>query len=315
MSAFLTRYLEYKLPSVLRKRFSSLYFDDGTYCPQVADIPVGAETISVETVQHYGQASIMTGSAQDAPMSEITVGKDVYRIAHIFGACSYSDPELRASEMASKNGQLVTSFRDERLMGMRRMIDVKSHQLCAYGSSKHEMYGILNHPEVPLSNTSTYKLYAGNATSKNIIDFIANEYYTGWTSTNYVEMPNALYLPPALYKLLNTTFRSDNVGDTLMDSLKKVLPSLSIVVPMSELANAELEANGVQSSGTAKDRLVFLNLSSENVVRHFAPMYIMPPAQEGMKYNIYAYKSVSSVQFDYPRTARYADFLTATTNN
>jgi hypothetical protein len=44
-------------------------------------------------------------------------------------------------------------------------------------------------------------------------------------------------------------------------------------------------------------------------------MYIMPPAQEGMKYNIYAYKSVSSVQFDYPRTARYADFPIATTNN
>jgi hypothetical protein len=315
MSAFLTRYLEQKLDYALRQRFPRLYFDNGDYCPQVGDISVGAETITVETVRHYGQASIMTGSAQDIPMSEVTVGKDVYRVAHIFGGCSYSDPELRASEMASKNGQLVTSFKDERLTGMRRMIDVKSHQLCAYGSLKHEMYGILNHPEVPLSNTSTYKLYAGNATSRNIIDFIANEYYTGWTSTNYVEMPNALYLSPSLYKLLNTTFRSDNVGDTLMDSLKKVLPSLSIVVPMSELANAELEANGVQSSGTAKDRLVFLNLASYNVVRHFAPMRIMPPAQEGMKYNIYAYKSVSSVQFDYPRTARYVDFLTATTNN
>jgi hypothetical protein len=257
----------------------------------------------------------MTGSAQDAPMSEVTVGKDVYRIAHIFGACSYSDPELRAAEMASNNGQLVTSFRDERLTGMRRMIDVKSHQLCAYGSSKHDIFGILNHPEVPLSNTSTYKLYAGNATAKLIVDFIANEYYTGWTSTNYVEMPNALYLPPALFKLLNTTFRSDNVGDTLMDSLKKVLPSLSIIVPMSELASAELEANGVQAAATGKDRLVFLNLSSENLVRHFAPMYVMPPAQVGMKYNIYAYKSVSSVQFDYPKTARYADFPIATSNN
>ena len=315
MTAFLNRYLEYKLPSVLRKRFSSLYFDNGTYCPQVADIPVGAETISVETVQHYGQAAIMTGSAQDAPMSEVTVGKDVYRIAHIFGACSYSDPELRAAELASSNGQLVTSFRDERLTGMRRMIDVKSHQLCAYGSAKHDIFGILNHPEVPLSNTSTYKLYAANATSKNIVDFIANEYYTGWTSTNYVEMPNALYLPPDLFKLLNTTFRSDNVGDTLMDSVKKVLPTISIIAPMSELASAELEANGVHAGATGKDRLVFLNLSSENLVRHFAPMYVMPPAQEGMKYNIYAYKSVSSVQFDYPKTARYADFPNATTNN
>lgn len=315
MAGFLETYLEYKLPFVLSKKFTTLYFDNGDYCPQIGDIPPGAETISVETVQHYGQAAIMTSTAQDTPMSEITVGKDVYRIAHVFGACSYSDPEVTAAELASSKGQLVTNFKDERLNAMRRMIDVKSHQLCAYGSSKHEMYGILNHPEVPLSNTSTYKLYAGNATSKNIIDLIANEYYTGWTSTNYVEMPNALYVPPNLFRLLNTTFRSDNIGDTLMDSLKKVLPSLLVVVPMPELANAELEANGVQTPGTAKDRLVFLNLSSENVVRHFAPIHVMPPVQERMRYNIYAYKSVSSVQFDYPRTARYVDFLTATTNN
>ena len=315
MSAFLTQYLEYKLPVVLRKRFSSLYFDDGTYCPQVADIPVGAETISVEVIQHYGQAAIMTGAAQDAPMSEVTVDKDVYRIAHIFGAFSVTDPELRSAEMASSNGQLTTNFADERLVAMRRMIAVKSHQLCAYGSAKHDIFGILNHPEVPLSNTSTYKLYAGNATAKNIIDFIANEYYTGWSSTNYVELPNALYIPPDLFKLLNTTFRSDTTGDTLMDVAKKVMPSIRVIAQMPELASAELEANGVHAGSTGKDRLVFLNLSSENVVRHFAPMYVMPPVQEGMRYNTYAYQSVSSVQFDYPKTARYADFPIAITNN
>jgi hypothetical protein len=315
MSAILSNYLEQKLPIVLRERLPELYLDNGLYCPQIGDISVGAETITVETVRHYGQASIMTGSAQDIPMSEVTVGKDIYRIVHIFGGCSYTDPELRASEFASKNGQLVTNFKDERLMGMRRMIDVKSHQLCAYGLPSHQVHGLLNHPEVTLSNTSTYKLYAGNATSKNIIDFIANEYYAVWTSTNFVEMPNALYVPPTLFKLLNTTFRSDNVGDTLMDTLKKTLPSLSIVVPMPELASAELEANGVQSSGTGKDRLVFLNLQSKNVVRHFAPLYVMSPVQEGMKYNVYGYKSVSSVQADYPRTIRYADFPIAITNN
>jgi hypothetical protein len=315
MTAFLTQYLEQKLPYVIRKRFSSLYFDDGTYCPQVADIAVGAETISVEVVEHYGQAAIMTGSAQDAPMSEVKVGKDVYQVRDIYGACSFTDPEVRASEMASSKGQLTTNFRDERLVAMRRMIDVKSHQLCAYGSSKHDIFGILNHPEVPLSNTSTYKLYAGNATAKNIVDFIANEYYTGWSSTNYVELPNALYIPPSLFKLLNTTFRSDTTGDTLMDVAKKVMPSIRVIAQMPELASAELEANGVHAGSTGKDRLVFLNLSSENVVRHFAPMYVMPPVQQGMRYNIYAYKRVSSVQFDYPRTARYADFPIATTNN
>lgn len=315
MSAFLTRYLEQQLPIVLRKRLPELYFDDGTLCPQVADIAVGAETLSVEVVQHYGQAAIMAGIAQDAPMSEVTVGKDIYRIVNIFGASSFSDPEIRASEMASRNGQITTTFQSERLMGMRRMIDEKSHLLCAYGSAKHDIYGVLNHPEVPLSNTSTYKMYAANATAKNILDFFANEYYTGWTNTNFVELPNVLYLAPKTYQLLNTTFRSDNIGDTLVDALRKVLPSIRQIVPVRELSSAQLEANGVHSGGTNKDRAMFANLSPDNFKRHFSPLYIMPPSQQGMKYNVYGYKSVSSVQFDYPKTARYVDFPIATTNN
>jgi len=313
MSSFLSTYLEQKMPGVLRKKLPALYFDDGTYCPQIADIAVGAESLSVEVVQHYGQAAIMAGAAQDAPMAEVTIGKDIYRIVHIFGATSYSDPEIRAAEFATSRGQTVTSISDERLMAMRRMIDERSHLLCAYGSAKHDIFGVLNHPQVPLSNSSTLKLYKSDTTSKAIIDFVSEGYYDVWEDTNFLEMPNILFVSPEAFKLFNTTYRSDTTDQTIINIIRNVLPSIQAIAPMRELASSQLETNGVHAGGTGKDRMMFANLSPNNYKRHFSPLFVMPPNQEGMKYNVYGYKSVSSVQFDYPKSARYIDYPIATT--
>jgi hypothetical protein len=313
MSAFLSTYLEQKMPGVLRKKLPNLYFDDGTYCPQVADIQVGAESLSVEVVQHYGQASIMAGAAQDAPMTEVTIGKDIYRIVHIFGATSYSDPEIRAAEFATSRGQTVTNITDERLIAMRRMIDERSHLICAYGSAKHDIFGVLNHPQVPLSNDSTVKLYKSDTTSKAIIDFVSDGYYAVWQDTNFLEAPNILFVSPEAFKLFNTTYRSDNTDRTLMNILKDVLPDLQAIVALRELTSARLEGNGVHTAGTGKDRMMFANLSPDNYKRHFSPIFVMPPSQKGMKYDVFGYKSVSSVQFDYPKSARYIDYPIAIT--
>lgn len=315
MAAFLSRYLEQKLPTVLRQRLPELYFDNGIALPQVGDLQAGAQYITIETIQQYGQAAIMSGVAQDAPLSEVVIGRESFEIVNVIGAAVYSDPEIKAAEFAASNGQTVTNLPDERLSAMNRMINVRAHQLGAFGSTKHNMYGILNHPEVPLSNTGTFKPYAGNATADQIIDFITTETLAVWDGSNFVEMPNTLGVSPAMYKVITSRFRSSNTDITIYDAILRVNPSIQQIMPMRELASAQLEANGVLASGTNKDRIFLYNRDPQNVVRHFSPMVMMAPQQNGMLYNVCAYKGVSSVQFNYPKTARYVDYPIATTNN
>lgn len=315
MSAFLTRYLEWKLPEVLRKRHPELYFDNGALCPQVGDLPSGAQFISVETIRHYGQAALMAGVAQDIPVTEITVGQEAYRAVCVVGKVEFGDPEVRAAKFAETNGQLVTDFQEERLFALRRMIDVKAHELCAFGSAANTLTGFLNHPEVPKSDTSSYKMYAPNATAKAIIDFITAEIHALWTETNFVESPNALLVPPKLWQVITSIYRSDQTDTTIKDALMQINPSLQQIIPVRELASSVLEANGVHAPSTGKDRMMIYNLSPDNVKRHFNPLYIMPPQLDGMKHQIIGYKGVSSVRYSYPKTARYVDFPIAVTNN
>lgn len=315
MAAFLSRYLEQKLPTVLRQRLPELYFDNGIACPQVGDIQVGAQYLTVETIQQYGQAAIMSGVAQDAPMSEVVVGRESFEVVNVIAAAGWSDPELKAAELASANGQIITNLGDERLNAMVRMMNVRSHQLCAFGSAKHNMNGILNHPEVPLSNTGTFKPYAGNATADQIIDFITTEALAVWDGSNFVEMPNTMGVSPAMYKTITSRFRTSSTDITIYDAILRVNPSIQQIMPMRELASTQLEANGVLAAGTNKDRIFLYNRNPQNVVRHFSPMVMMAPQQNGMLYNVCAYKGVSSVQFSYPKTARYVDYPIATTNN
>jgi len=315
MTALLSRYMEYKLPEVLRKRYPELVFDNGTLCPQVGDLPPGEPYITVETVQQYGEAAIASGQAQDVPMSEVTVGRESYDVVYIFGGAYYTDPELKAANFASRNGQIVTNFGEERLMAMRKMIDVKSNVLCAFGDSRYNIQGFLNNPDVHVTNTGTYKPYAANATAKAIIDMITEELYQMWETTTFVEQANVILLPTKLWKILNTTFRSELTESTLLSSLRAVNNNIVLIQPVGFLNSSILEENGVHASGTNKDRIMIYNLSPENVRRHYNPMEVMPPERDKMRWNICAYKGVSSVKFRYPKTARYLDFPIATSNN
>jgi hypothetical protein len=315
MSFNLPQYLQYKLSEVLRPRLPELYFDNGMYCPQIADLPEGAQYLSAEIVTQYGEAAIAANEAMDIPVGDITVGQETYKVVYVVGQIKYSDPELKAAKFAMENGQLVTNLQDERLFTLRRMIESKSHNLCAYGSNSHGIYGFLNHPDVPLSASSTYRVYAQNADPKIILDFVNSEIDAITTETEMVETPDTIGLPPRLYNLLKNTYRNTQTDTTLLKSIMDTNPLIKQIIRLPELASARLLANGVHASGTTKDRMIIYNLNPSNVKRHYNNLYLMPPQMNGINHTVIGYKGMSSVRFPYPKTARYVDFPISTTNN
>lgn len=315
MSFHLSKYLEYKLSEVLRQKFSELYFDSGLYCPQVGDLPEGSNYITVEMVRHYGQAAVASGRVQDVPVTEVTVGEEVYKTVYIIGQAQYSDTELKAATYAERNGQIVTNLKDERLVALRRMIDVKSNELCAFGSSQLGLHGILNHPEVPVSASSSYRIYAANADPKQILDFINSEIETMYSQTELTEYPNTMLISTKLYSILKGTYRNSNTDTTLLQSILDTNPYLRTIAPIRELSSAKLLEAGVHAPGTAKDRMMFYNLDPKNVKRHFNNLYLMPPQTSGFNHQVIGYKGVSSVRVSYPLSFRYVDYPIATTNN
>lgn len=315
---FQTRALDQKIPQVLRRKYPELYFASGELLPEFSDLDPGAKQLITEVVQEYGMATVMSGQAQDIPLNTTSVSEDSQPVIAVVTGTSYSMVEVAAANTAMMNGQMVTNIVESRLERMRRSIEEKCHQLGAFGNPKLGMYGLLNNPNVTVTDAlSTIRPYLATITDVNAyateqIEWVSKAITSLEDSSNLVESPNVMLVPSALYRRWATTYRSTNADMTVMEAIMKSNPSLVSIRKIRELRGTDLLANGVRVDNT-KDRVVLYTLSAENVNRRVAPTQIMPAQLNKLNYEVYAYKAVAGVSINYPGAFRYVDFPIATT--
>jgi hypothetical protein len=291
---FLSRQLEQRLPKVYEKRYPALKFSNGLLLPATAELEAGADSVVeeiMETIGEVGESS--ADQIDDIPLADASVTEFKYPVMVKPIAIRYSVRELQAAMKGNRN------IRGMREMAARRAIEESSNKVSAYGDKKTSSVGLLNDPNVPVNNSS-FNPYT--ATQDDLIDFLTGEVTKIIDSTKMTEEPDTMLVPVKLHELIT----NKRIPDSPLTVKKFILennPYIKDIVPCTELAASELEANGVETSGTNKDSIMIYPRNPEIVQRIFEPLSIMQPQLRGLNYVVIMYYATTGAIWHYPGSA------------
>lgn len=302
---FLYRALEQHLPNILGRRYRELYFENGSVIPTVADLEPGAAEVVRDTVDEVGDADIIGDGAFDIPIVDISASEDRYKTFMIASGFSFTFQQERAYEFANKNTQIL----DRKMKLARRSIAERHNRVAAYGDARLGVTGFVNNAAVALNNSS---FNPNTATEDDLQGFFVDELKAAHRNSNNVEMPMDVLIPSGLYFQLIRK-RIPNTSMTVLTYIKEALSQEGVnfnIMKCLECDSANLEARGVQASGTNKDRIIFYTKDPDVVERHIELPQLMPNDWVTVKDGRRVYPMFSCTTqtiINYPGAFRYSD--------
>lgn len=307
-SDFLFKQLEQKLPGILTRKYPNLPFANGQYIPAMADLAVGAQYLTKEVMESFGEALIYSETSSDIPMVSTSVDERGYRSVTFAAGVRWSQDELEKAQYA--NVDVVS----RRTQFIPRVFDEAIQKFLLVGSAKHGITGFFNNAQVPSTNNS----YNGNTgTADDALDFVYGIMSGTPITTNltagiaYLLVPEKLRLKWARLKITNTNVSV--LAQILQDYGVANGGTLRGVIGLNECRSDILESYGRNAAGTNKDLVMALPVDPMACSRSFNAR--RPTPLEGptdMVYKQYYMQGVSEVRFDYPYEFQYQNIVKMT---
>jgi len=271
---FQSRHLERRVRQVLRARRRMLPFFGGNLVPTTTDLQPGTRELVQDKVLEFGEAQLMAQDADDVPLVEINAREDRYRVVMPVAGYPVRFGETLAENVARANG-IQYNPTDIRASAVIRAIEERANKFTAVGDSTMSITGMLNDANVTPVDSSFDPFDAGS-TADDIADWFLTLVGDIFKDSNNVEYPNTALISTPLHELM-TRRRMPDSSETILSYVVKtqqarsaLMPGqrLENIVPLVESGSDYLEANGVETGGTNKDRIVLYPLDGEVVERH-----------------------------------------------
>lgn len=305
MSGILTQFIRHNkkiLPGVISTRFPQLRFGNGDLIHTIPDLDPGVRTVLKEEFYQVGESAIIAGDAMDIPLIDTNGVETEAKVLPILAGYGYTQAQLEAAEYSG------VPLTDRRAMGARRSIDEMANRISAYGSAKHGVTGLLNHPSVPQTD-SNFDFFDSATTIDEMLGFLVGEIAAVEEETELTENISDILMPPEVYNHLMAR-RIEGTSTTLLTYLREALAGEGMSVTLrkvSEVDAGRLAQNGVGVAN--KHRLVFYSrndlLSHERHVEVVRPMEIEGPING--RYVQPLLHRVTGVLINYPQSFRYVD--------
>lgn len=227
MDANTATFLPQQLEQIQAKAFevphAALPFMEGAVIPITRDIDPGAETYAYYTYDGKGQAEFITSYADDSPSVDIEAKKTVKQTAGIQLGYPMHRQEMRSAAF----GGLDTARRkaNQASLGHRE----KHELVAAYGDSKRDIDGFLNHKNVPelapLPDAAGFTRWDEKDPIFIATD-LANMAKAIHNNTSGTRRGNAILIPADLFEFLRfKPFAQTSTGGTVVTTA----PSLSVL--------------------------------------------------------------------------------------
>lgn len=258
------RQLQYRDPNVLVRRFPELGFSDaGGLLPVTYDIPAGARSVLQEVMESYGRASdgAVLSNADDFPlvnedMAEIEDNVIAYTIGY-----EYLWSEIRSASYGQRD---ISSYRQE---AARRALEERINLHGAYGNTKYNMRGLVNHPGHQQS-VSALNVYAAATTADDMTQLILQPLINMDTNSLNTSITDTIILPRRLLGAL-LMLRIPNTTATALSYLVEQITTF-VRRPIQILQTPELnQAPYVQYGGGAADEetIIYYRRNPESIKR------------------------------------------------
>lgn len=271
----LFRDLEQRLPQLLAPRRRELPFESGVFVPTKPDLAPGSYEVVKTVINDVGSATILGDGAFDFPVVDASASEDRYRNLMAVAGFTIGYQTSRREAYAASIDTLRVSQYDMKMQTCIRAIQERRNRIAAIGDATIGATGLLNNANIVADNNS-FNPYL--ATADDLIDFFISQVESFYTNSNNVFFPTTALVSDQLdFKMIRS--RVPNSELTVKEYIQNALKKRGLgfkIEGVKEAGFAQLEAAGVLTPGTNKDRIVLYPLDPEVVERHVEMIQMAP---------------------------------------
>ena len=205
--------------------------------PTSREIPVGAESVIYKIYDAVGMARVIGSNVDDLPRVDVRAIERSARVQTLGVSFAYTFQEMRTA--AYSGSGLPT----RKAAIARDVVDRKHNNLKVKGDLAFNIYGLVNHPNIPAVVPAT-GLWGGAATAENIVDDTIALVNTIYTQSKGNFRPTVIGMP---FQLRMAAMRKRMTGSAQMTAfafIQQTFPSIEFV-EVQELAGAGAGGNHV----------------------------------------------------------------------
>lgn len=236
--------------------------------PTVQDTPATAESITWQMWDEVGMAKIIANYSDDLPRADVRAREMSVTIRTIGDSYGYNTHEMRAAAVGRSN--LPT----RRGIAARNFIDRKHNSMKLKGDLAYGMYGLANHPNIPLVAPITGN-HATTATGDQIVADVSALLNAIVIQSNGIHRATTLGADPIRLQHWRTKRITGGNQETAMEIIQRQFPGVNIV-----------EVPELKGAGSAGANILFAGERSEENYWYDMPMGLVqhPPQARGLEF-------------------------------
>ena len=294
--AFFTSQLSFIESTIYEVKYRNIVFQD--FVPVDMSDPEWIDEVTYFSYDAVTAGKFVGANARDLPESDLTAAKSTIPVFYGGNSFSYSLDELRKSQ------QLRIPVDTTKGRAAFRGFQEHAQRVAFFGDTDVGVTGLFNNANVQSSNNA---VDWATATGQEIVADMNNLLISVWTNSAEVHVPNVLILPSDQWSIINSR-RMDSGTDTT------VLQFFRENNLYTQLTGAALEIRQNRELMTAGaggvSRMMAYELNDENLTMRMPMNWrALAAQQDGLRVKVPAEYKFGGVEFRYPGSAGYRDFI------
>lgn len=289
-----------QLTNLEAKVYETLYpeivFDE--LVPVNTSDPEWIDQVAYMSFNAVTMAKFIAANGRDLPQSDIDASISYIPVNYAGNSYGYSLEELRKA--AAMRIPLDAAKARIAYRGARQF----QQQIAFFGDASRNMYGLFNHPNVPLDNST---INWNTATGAEMVAALNNLLIKVWNQSQTRHVANTLLLPTTIWSIISSKRMDTGTDTTVLEFFRRNNNSTGVTGQPLEI-RAVLWLNDAGTSGAP--RMMAYEKNEDNLtLRMPIPWRSLPPQATALRLEIPAEFKISGTEFRYPLSAAYRDLI------
>lgn len=282
---------ETKFPEIVFSQLVPVNTSDPEWIDNVAYMSFNAVTMG----------KFIAANGRDLPQSDIDMNISYIPVGYAGNSYGYSLEELRkaaALRMPLDVAKARQSYRGA-LIHMQKV--------AFFGDANRNMYGLFNHPNVPLDNST---INWNTATGAEMVAALNSLLIKVWNQSLNTSVPNVLLLPNSIWSIISNKRMDTGTDTTVLEFFRRNNNSTGVTGQPLEIRPV-LQLNDAGTAGAP--RMMAYEKNEDNLtMRNPIPWRALPPQATALRLEVPCEYKISGVEFRYPLSAAYRDLIAPT---
>lgn len=278
-------------PDIIFDQLVPVDTSDPEWIDQVAYMSFNAVTM----------AKFIAANGRDLPQSDIDANISYIPVGYAGNSYGYSLEELRKA--AAMRIPLDATKARITYRGARQF----QQQIAFFGDASRNMYGLFNHPNVPLDNST---INWNTATGAEMVAALNGLLIKVWNQSNTRHVANTLLLPTTIWSIISSKRMDTGTDTTVLEFFRRNNNSTGVTgQPLDIRAVLWLNTAGAGST----PRMMAYEKNQDNLtMRMPIPWRSLPPQATALRLEVPCEFKISGTEFRYPLSAAYRDLVAPT---